>query len=203
MAIALVKADGFEKSERGGQPVYTARISFAKEREALYLTARDMPDAAHALDSSFHYEGYNFDSKPEADFLRWALAQLQAEGHQIEGVWFTGGITDPGKTDLYAEYLGDDGRWHRYTPDFVLRRTDGKHLMIEVKKDLYSPDIHADLNRHRQGESPQTLEGKKAVALKQWEGLNPEKLAYHVMFAERSELMAEGYAQVRDFIRGG
>lgn len=203
VAIALVKADGFEKSERGGQPVYTARISFAKEREALYLTARDMPDAAHALDSSFHYEGYNFDSKPEADFLRWALAQLQAEGHQIEGVWFTGGITDPGKTDLYAEYLGDDGRWHRYTPDFVLRRTDGKHLMIEVKKDLYSPDIHADLTRHQYGESPQSLEGKKAVALKQWEGLNPEKLAYHVMFAERSELMAEGYAQVRDFIRGG
>jgi type III restriction enzyme len=203
VAIALVKADGFEKSERGGQPVYTARISFAKEREALYLTARDMPDAAHALDSSFHYEGYNFDSKPEADFLRWALAQLQAEGHQIEGVWFTGGITDPGKTDLYAEYLGDDGRWHRYTPDFVLRRTDGKHLMIEVKKDLYSPDIHADLTRHQYGESPQSLEGKKAVALKQWEGLNPEKLAYHVMFAEGSELKAEGYAQVRDFIRGG
>lgn len=203
VAIALVKADGFEKSERAGQPVYTARISFAKEREELYLTARDTPDAAHALASSFHYEGYNFDSKPEADFLGWALAQLQAEGHQIEGVWFTGGITDPGKTDLYAEYLGDDGRWHRYTPDFVLRRADGKHLVIEVKKDLYSPDIHEDLNRHRQGESPQTLEGKKAVALKQWEGLNPEKLAYHVMFAEGRELKAEGYAQVRGFIRGG
>jgi len=202
VAIALVKADGFEKGERAGQPVYTARISFAKEREPLYLTARDTPDAAHALASSFHYEGYNFDSGPEADFLRWALAQLQEEGHEIEGVWFTGGITDPGKTDLYAEYLGDDGRWHRYTPDFVLRRADGKHLVIEVKKDLYSPDVNADLNRHRQGESPQTLEGKKAVALKQWEGLNPEKLAYHVMFAEGGELRAEGYAQVRDFIRG-
>lgn len=202
VAIALVKPDGFEKSERAGQTVYTARISFAKEREPLYLMARDTPDAAHALASSFHYEGYNFDSKPEADFLRWALAQLQAEGHQIEGVWFTGGITDPGKTDLYAEYLGGDGRWHRYTPDFVLRRADGKHLVIEVKKDLYSPDINADLNRHQRGESPETLEGKKAVALKQWEGLNPEKLAYHVMFAEGSELKAEGYAQVRNFIRG-
>lgn len=89
VAIALVKADGFEKSERAGQPVYTARISFAKEREPLYLTARDTPDAAHALASSFHYEGYNFDSKPEAEFLKWALAQLQADGHQIEGVWFT------------------------------------------------------------------------------------------------------------------
>lgn len=201
VAIALVKADGFEKSERAGQPVYTARISFAKEREPLYLTARDTPDAAHALASSFHYEGYNFDSNPEAEFLRWALTQLQTEAHQIEGVWFTGGITDPAKTDLYAEYLGDDGRWHRYTPDFVLRRADGKHLVVEIKRDSYSPDIQGDLARLGRGEAAQTLEGKKAVALKQWEGLNPDKLAYHVMFAD-TDLKSEGYAQVRDFIRG-
>lgn len=201
VAIALVKADGFEKSERNGQPVYTARISFAKEREPLYLTSRDTPDAAHALASSFHYEGYNFDSGPEAEFLRWALTQLQTEAHQIEGVWFTGGITDPAKTDLYAEYLGDDGRWHRYTPDFVLRRADGKHLVVEIKRDSYSPDIKDDLARLGRGEAAQTLEGKKAVALKQWEGLNPDKLAYHVMFAD-TDLKSEGYAQVRDFIRG-
>ncbi|MFN7723813.1 MAG: DEAD/DEAH box helicase family protein [Rubrivivax sp.] len=201
VAIALVKADGFERSERAGQPVYTARISFAKEREPLYLTARDTPDATHALASSFHYEGYNFDSGPEAEFLRWALAQLQAQAHQIEGVWFTGGITDPAKTDLYAEYLGDDGRWHRYTPDFVLRRADGKHLVVEIKRDSYSPDIQGDLARLRRGEPAQTLEGKKAVALKTWEGLNPDKLAYHVMFAD-TDLKAEGYAQVRDFIAG-
>lgn len=201
VAIALVKADGFELSERAGQPVYTARISFAKEREPLYLTARDTPDAAHALASSFHYEGYNFDSGPEAEFLRWALTQLQTQAHQIEGVWFTGGITDPAKTDLYAEYLGDDGRWHRYTPDFVLRRADGKHLVVEIKRDSYSPDIKSDLARLGRGEPAQTLEGKKAVALKQWEGLNPDKLAYHVMFAD-TDLKAEGYAQVRDFIAG-
>lgn len=201
VAIALVKADGFEKSERAGQPVYTARISFAKEREPLYLTAGDTSDAAHALASSFHYEGYNFDSGPEAEFLRWALTQLQTQAHQIEGVWFTGGITDPAKTDLYAEYLGDDGRWHRYTPDFVLRRADGKHLVLEIKRDSYSPDIKGDLERLGRGEAAQTLEGKKAVALKQWEGLNPDKLAYHVMFAD-SDIKPEGYAQVRDFIRG-
>ena len=201
VAIALVKAEGFERSERGGQPVYTARISFAKEREPLYLMARDTPDAAHALANSFHYEGYNFDSGPEAEFLQWALAQLQGEAHQIEGVWFTGGITDPAKTDLYAEYLGDDGRWHRYTPDFVLRRADGKHLVVEIKRDSYSPDIQGDLDRLARGEAAQTKEGQKAVALKAWEGLNPDKLAYHVMFAD-TDIKAEGYAKVRDFIRG-
>ncbi|MEJ5896621.1 DEAD/DEAH box helicase family protein [Aquabacterium sp. G14] len=201
VAIALIKADGFELSERAGKPAYTARISFAKEREPLYLTAKDTPDATHALANSFHYEGYNFDSGPEAEFLRWALTQLQNEKHQIEGVWFTGGITDPAKTDLYAEYLGDDGRWHRYTPDFVLRRADGKHLVVEIKRDSFSPDIKGDLARLGRGEAAQTLEGKKAVALKTWEGLNPDKLAYHVMFAD-TDIKAEGYAQVRDFIRG-
>jgi type III restriction enzyme len=201
VAIALVKPEGFDKTERDGQPVYTARVSFAKEREPLYLTSQDTPDAAHALASSFHYEGYNFDSGPEAEFLKWALAQLQSGAHQIDGVWFTGGLTDPSKTDLYAEYLGDDGRWHRYTPDFVLRRADGKHLVVEIKKDLYSPEINADLARLTRGEAALSLEGRKAVALKQWEGLNPDKLGYHVMFAD-SELKPEGYRQVRDFIRG-
>lgn len=39
------------------------------------------------------------------------------------------------------------------------------------------------------------------MALKAWEGLNPDKLAYHVMFAD-TDLKPDGYAQVRDFIRG-
>jgi len=153
------------------------------------------------LNASFHYEGYNFDSSPEAEFLRWALTQLQSEKHDIEGVWFTGGLTDPGKTDLHAEYLGDDGRWHRYTPDFVMRRADGKHLVVEIKKDLHSPDIKADLQRLNKGEAAQSLEGRKAVALKRWEQLNPDKLAYHVMFAD-TQLLPEGYPTVLNFIRG-
>lgn len=201
VAIALIKASGFDLSERDGSPVYTARISFSKVREPLYVTARDTPDVNHALASSFHYEGYNFDSAPEMKFLEWALALLQRTSHQIEGVWFTGGITDPAKTDFYAEYLGDDGRWHRYTPDFVLRRADGKHLIVEIKRDSYSPDIQSDLDRLSNGEAALTLEGKKAVALKQWEGLNPGKLVYHVMFAD-TDIKSLGYKQVSDFIKG-
>ncbi|WP_090138083.1 DEAD/DEAH box helicase family protein [Limnohabitans sp. DM1] len=201
VALALVKPDGFQKIEKNGQAVYTARISFAKDREPLYLTAKDTANSQHALNASFHYEGYNFDSSPEAEFLRWALTQLKSEKHDIEGVWFTGGLTDPGKTDLHAEYLGDDGRWHRYTPDFVMRRADGKHLVVEIKKDLHSPDIKADLQRLHKGEAAQSLEGRKAVALKRWEQLNPDKLAYHVMFAD-TELLPEGYPTVLNFIRG-
>lgn len=199
VAVALVKAEGFDRTEVDGQPVYTARISFDKSREALYKTAQDTTDAAQALQTSFHYEGYNFDSSPEAEFLDWTLGLLQNHPHQIEGLWFTGGLTDAGKTDLRAEYLGGDGRWHSYTPDFVLRRADGKHLVVEVKSDKLSPDINADLARHAQGDAPQTLEGRKAVALKRWEQLNPERLSYHVMFADTA-LLDAGKKAVRDFI---
>ena len=201
VAVALVKAGGFDAREKNGNTVYTARISFAKEREALYKTAKDTADAGHALANSFHYEGYNFDSAPEAEFLDWALGLLKNESHQVEGLWFTGGLTDPAKTDLCAEYLGEDGRWHRYTPDFVLHRADGKHLVIEIKKDTFSPDITADIERFQKGEDAQTLEGRKAVALKRWEALNPDKLAYHVMFAD-TELADAGKKRVRDFIIG-
>ena len=199
VAVALVKADGFDRIEVNGQPVYTARISFDKKNEHLYKTPKDTANAALALQSSFHYEGYNFDSNPEAEFLDWTLGLLQAHPHQIEGLWFTGGLTDAGKTDLRAEYLGDDGRWHTYTPDFVLRRADGKHLVVEVKSDKFSPDIGADLARHALGEAAQTLEGRKAVALKRWEQLNPDRLSYHVMFANTT-LHDAGKKVVQDFI---
>lgn len=201
VAVALIKADGFDAKQKNGSTVYTARISFAKNRQDLYKTASDTADTGHALANSFHYEGYNFDSQPEVEFLDWALSLLKHEPHQIEGLWFTGGLTDPAKTDLCAEYLGDDGRWHRYTPDFVLRRADGKHLVIEIKKDTFSPDISADLERYNLGQPAQTPEGRKAVALKRWETLNPDTLAYHVMFAD-STLADAGKQRVRDFILG-
>ena len=201
IAVALVKASGFDRGENDGKTIYTARISFSKENEKYYQTSTDTQYSAHALASSFHYDGYNFDSKPEIEFLKWALDLLKHENHQIEGIWFTGGFTDASKTDLLAEYLGEDGRWHNYTPDFVLRRADGKHLVVEIKDDRHEKDINEDLQRLSKGEAAQTKEGRKAVALRSWEKLNPDKLTYHVMFAN-TELKVEGKKRVRDFIRG-
>ena len=57
VAVALVKADGFDRSEVDGQPVYTARISFDKKNERLFKTAQNTADAALALQTSFHCEG--------------------------------------------------------------------------------------------------------------------------------------------------
>jgi len=186
IALALVRPEGFDHQIRDGQAVYTARVSFAKDRAHLYKTAGQLPNSDIAGDLSFHYEGYNFDSTSETEYLERVLNLIQQHPDQIEGVWFTGGLTDPNKTELYAEYLGEDARWHRYTPDFVIRRKDGKHLIIEVKKDSLSAAINNDLDRHAQGEPALTPEGRKAVALKRWEELNPDVLHYQLIFASDS-----------------
>jgi len=201
VALALVKPDGFDCKIKDGSPVYTARVSFAKDREYLYKTADQYPDTAQARALSFHYEGYNFDSGPESEYLERVLNLLKQHPDQIEGVWFTGGLTDPGKTELYAEYLGEDGRWHRYTPDFVLRRKDGKHLIVEVKKDALSTTIRDDLARHDKGEAPVSVEGRKAVAMKRWEELNPDVLHYQVIFADGT-LAQDALDATSQFIRG-
>lgn len=186
IALALIKKEGFERHNRKGQPVYTARISFAKDRAHLYKTADELVETELARAKSFHYEGYNFDSAPEVSYLERVLALVKERPDNIEGIWFTGGLTDPGKTELFAEYLGEDGRWHRYTPDFVIARKDGKHLIVEVKKDSLSATINEDLARHERGETPVSPEGRKAVALKRWEALNPDRLHYHLVFADET-----------------
>lgn len=201
VALALVKPEGFEQRQRQGKTIYTARISFAKDRQHLYRSADELPDVMLARDKSFHYEGYNFDSDPESQYLERVLALLAQHPEQIEGIWFTGGITDPRKTELIAEYQGEDGRWHRYTPDFVIQRKDGKHLIVEVKRDDLRPVILQDLKNHAEGGQPVSVEGRKAVALKRWEELNPERLQYSLVFAD-SHLSEETLAETRVFLRG-
>lgn len=201
VALALVKPEGFEHQLINGEPTYTAKISFAKHRAHLYKTPEQMPEDDLARELSFHYEGYNFDSAPEAEYLEHVITLIGEHSDNIEGVWFTGGLTDPNKTDLFAEYLGEDGRWHRYTPDFVIQRKDGKHLVVEVKNDRFSVEVHADLERYIKGEDPISPEGRKAVALKQWEDLNPDVLHYQVIFAD-SALATDALDKTRAFLSG-
>jgi len=71
------------------------------------------------------------------EILERVLNLITNQLEQIDGVWFTGGLTDPNKTELYAEYLGEDKRWHRYTPDFVIRR---KAVALQRWEDL-NPEV--------------------------------------------------------------
>ena len=48
IALALVKPEGFTAGVRDGRPVYTAKVSFAKDRAHLYRKADQLPDAEQA-----------------------------------------------------------------------------------------------------------------------------------------------------------
>ena len=48
---------------------------------------------------------------------------------------FTGGLTDPKKTDFHFEYKGTDNNYHRYFPDFVIVKNTGEFYIVEIKSE--------------------------------------------------------------------
>jgi type III restriction enzyme len=71
------------------------------------------------------------------------LAGLGESRDSVEGIYFTGALTDPNKTEFFVEYKDDKGKWRRYTPDFVIRRKPaaggkpgtGKAIIVEIKRE--------------------------------------------------------------------
>src|SRR3989304_6019569 len=95
---------------------------------------------------------------------------LKQQPDEVEDIYFTGALTDTKKTDFFIEYRGVDGRMHNYTPDFVVRRKDGKCLIVEIKSERERAD-------EIDGEN-----GAKAIAMRKWESLNPDTLKYQMIF---------------------
>ena len=87
------------------------------------------------------------------------------------GIYFTGAITDPKKTDLTFAYELD-GRQHRYTPDFVVHAKGDRWLLIEIKMTGRRQD-------RIEGE-----DGVKAKALRALEAANPGRVFYRMVFAD-------------------
>jgi type III restriction enzyme len=177
--LALVKLDGFRQSaSEGGEVAYTTEIVYPKDRENYLLSLSDL----QAGGFGFHYDPYNFDSRPEKSFFEQMLDQIKVRPAEVEDIYFTGGITDPNKTDFFVEYRDDSGKWRRYTPDFVVRLKPatggapggGKVLIVEIKSER-------DRSHAVNGEN-----GAKAAAVRRWEELNPDRITYEMIFvAER------------------
>ncbi len=203
-ALALVRPEGFskDKDEAGGE-VYTAEITYPKDREHLLLRAREVRENQAGF--GFHYDPYNFDSNPERDFFELLLRELNLHPDDVEDVYFTGGLTDPAKTDFHVEYRGEDDRWHRYTPDFVIRKRGarpgaGRVLIVEVKDARFAQETADDDARLARGEEPRSREGRKAIALRRLERLNPDRLRYELLFV-RGALTYDDLGSVRRFVR--
>jgi len=174
-ALALVRLAGFDKEEKDGEVIYTTEIVYHKDKENLLLKYEKFKEF-NKNDLGFHYSPYNFDSNPEVDLFLRVLETLNEDLDEVEDVYFTGAITDPAKTDFLFEYKGEDDKWHTYTPDFLIRKKNGKVLIIEVKMEK--------LRRHDvEGEK-----GLKALKLQEMRGLNPDKLKYEILFTDKDEI---------------
>ncbi len=195
-ALALVKPEGFAKEiDATGAEVYTAEIVYPKERESLLLSFEDMfKDNPGGF--GFHYDPYNFDSNPEKSFFEQILQQLKVEPYEIEDILFTGALTGPGRTDFFVEYKDDKGRWRRYTPDFLIRKKpvaggvagSGRVCIVEVK---------AERERSHPSDGER---GRKAMALRKWEELNPDRLKYEMVFTPAAVVTADQTNAVRRWV---
>jgi type III restriction enzyme len=200
VALALVKPEGFDRTiEADGKEVYTAEISYPVSRE--HLIAYYEKWKVRSGKFSFHYDPYNFDSNPEMGYLQDVLTHLTAGHGMIEDIYFTGGFTDARKTDFRVEYKDEDGKWRDYTPDFVLRCTNGKCLIVEIKDARFEASTLDDLARHSRGDAIVTREGRKAIALKKWTELQPEQLKYELLFASSNQIDYQKLAKTREFIK--
>ena len=125
--------------------------------------------------------------------------QLNMKPDEVEDVYFTGAITDPAKTDFYVEYKDDKGKMRRYTPDFIIRRKPkqgGKHgsgrvVIVEIKRE------------HDRAHPVDGENGRKAMALRKWETLNPERLKYQMIFTSTDTVSADQVQEVRKAVDEG
>lgn len=187
VALALVKKDGFEKvTDEQGNETYTAEISYPIEREHLLIHYEAWQKQAGKF--GFHYTPYNFDSNPEKNFFETLLEMLKQKPEEVEDIYFTGALTDTRKTDFFIEYRGVDGRMHNYTPDFVIRRRDGKCLIVEIKSERERAD-------EIDGEN-----GAKAIATHKWKSLNPDKLKYQMIFVKGEAIGSDDMLLAKEFL---
>jgi hypothetical protein len=204
VALALVRPEGFTRSlADDGTEIYTAEISYPIDREKKLLLQYDewrKKWDGKAAAFGFHYTPYNLDSNPEKSFFEQVLESIGENPANVEDIYFTGAITDPRKTDFYVEYKDEDGKWHRYTPDFIIRRKDGKCLIVEIKDVRFEAATKEDLARDKRGQAAITMEGRKAVAISEWTKLNTDRLKYQMIFVDEGEVPRDKTQTARQFV---
>ena len=122
---------------------------------------------------------------------------MRLQPEDVEDIYFTGALTDPAKTDFFVEYRDDKGKWRRYTPDFVIRRKPAKGGKPGAGR-AYIVEIKAERDRSNavDGEN-----GRKAMALRRWVDLNPDRLAYEMIFTSTAAVSQDQTRAVRAFMR--
>ena len=178
--IAIIKTEeGFQKSEDGKYYYHTIKF---KEKNS--------PIFKHNTNNSqygFHYEPYNFDSKPENDFFEKILNITNSKAKDIEDIYFTGGLTTPDKTDLHFQYKGQDGKYHQYYPDFLIKKKNGEIFIVEIKAEKEREDFDVKA---------------KEKAVQEIANINENKIKYVVLYTAGETIYTsdKGFLKVNDFI---
>ncbi len=176
--LAIVRKEGFQRDVRDGEKVWVTEINVRVDKLELLL--------GHEVaggDFGFHYTPYNFDSRPEMDFFTTLLSRLGENADDIEDIYFTGALTDPEKSEFFFWYWGEDELWHRYFPDFLLRKNDGKVLIVEIK-------------------APRFKEEAKEKAVREVEAINAESIKYEIIEVEKDSVPHAGFKRTLGFIYG-
>lgn len=175
-ALALVKTAGFNKEDKN----YVTEIVYHKDKEHLLKRYEEFKEL-NKRDYGFHYNPYKFDSNPEVDFFQQLLVMLNENPVDVEDVYFTGAVDDPKKTDFLFKYKGKDGEYHNYSPDFLIRRKNGKMLIVEIKAERFK-------------------EPAKEKEMRRIEGLNSDRLKYEIVETKGEQLTFEGLSKIREAI---
>ncbi|MGR3914840.1 MAG: hypothetical protein OD918_10080, partial [Gammaproteobacteria bacterium] len=190
-ALALIRVqdeDGNEVFERDENNNYVHRLRLQKHTfdrmtgAGLLADSNKYPDARNL---SFHYTPYNFDSAPERVFFRQMLAMINATAEEVEAFLFTGGLADPKKTDFHFEYLGEDRRYHRYFPDFVIVKKSGEFYIIEVKAESERGD--------------RIVEAKRK-AVERLQKMQPDRFKYQIIHASGPAIESQKLQKVTDWL---
>ena len=125
---------------------------------------------------------------PRASYFEQVLRELNLHPDRVDDIYFTGAITDAAKTDFFIEYRTTTGRMRRYFPDFVIRRTNGKILIVEIKAERSRDDPVDGIN------------GMKATAARRLVKLDPERLQFEMVLTPSSHVTANQLSSTRQFI---
>ena len=175
----------FEK-DKDGVYIYRLRLlkgTYERMKEKGLLAESEEYEDKHEL--SFHYTPYNFDSEPERSLFRQVLSLLDTDPDDVAAFLFTGGLTDTKKTDFHFEYMGEDHRYHRYFPDFVIVKKTGEFFIVEVK---------AENDRGNE-----TVQAKKK-AVERLAQINTNKFRYKVIYFGGSTLSHTELGEIHEWI---
>ena len=180
IALALIKKEGFTKDFQDGTEVYYTEIRYNKKNKDLILN-HDSCKNINKNNFSFHYSPYNLDSLLEREFFLSILTLINEDPDDIEDIYMTGSITDQKKTDFLFEYKDENGKWHNYTPDFLIKKRNGKVLIVEIKAEAFRKK-------------------EKEIAMKKIENLNPNKIKYEILISNSDTIGHENIQKIKNWV---